>query len=102
MEIGSLQKILNIAECLRLPPPLPACCADFRSSTEISIITPPLRLFPESFSRSSRFVILISLARRFADGAIGIGDFTMYFTAVTTLTLKLSSIISTVGEYNMT
>lgn len=47
-------------------------------------------------------VILISLARRFADGAIGIGDFTMYFTAVTTLTLKLSSIISTVGEYNMT
>ncbi len=45
-------------------------------------------------------VILISLARRFADGVIGIGDFTMYFTAVTTLTLKLSSIISLIGEYN--
>lgn len=45
-------------------------------------------------------VILISLAAHLKDGVIGIADFTMYFTAVTTLTLKLSSIITLIGEYN--
>lgn len=45
-------------------------------------------------------VILVSLAKRVMDGIIGIADFTMYFSAVTVLTVTLSSVVSLIGDYN--
>ena len=44
--------------------------------------------------------ILVSLAKRVMDGIIGIADFTMYFSAVTVLTVTLSSVVSLIGDYN--
>ena len=46
------------------------------------------------------FVILSMLAARVIDGTIGIADFTMYFSAVSTLTVTLSAIVGSIGEYN--
>lgn len=46
------------------------------------------------------FVILALLAKRVISGIIGIADFSMYFTTITTLTITLSSIITLVGDYN--
>ncbi len=46
------------------------------------------------------FVILSILSFRVIDKSISIADFTMYFTAVTTLSSAMSSIIVSVGEYN--
>ncbi len=46
------------------------------------------------------FVILWLLADRYINSAISIADFTMYFSAVTALTLSLSSITELLGNYN--
>lgn len=45
------------------------------------------------------FVILWVLVIRFTDGLISIADFTMYFSAITTLTATLSIIIGIIGDY---
>lgn len=45
------------------------------------------------------FVILWVLAIRFTDGLISIADFTMYFSAITTLAVTLSTIIGIIGDY---
>lgn len=44
------------------------------------------------------FVILSMLAVRVIDGTIGIADFTMYFSAVSTLTVTLSAIVGSIME----
>lgn len=43
--------------------------------------------------------ILWILSIRFINGFISIADFTMYFSAVTTLTTTLSAIVMSIGEY---
>lgn len=46
------------------------------------------------------FVILYVLSGKVFAGTIGIADFTMYFSAVTKLSMTLSAIVSDIGEYN--
>ena len=46
------------------------------------------------------FIILWILANRYSLGVINIADFTMYFNAVTVLTISISNITSKIGEYN--
>ena len=45
-------------------------------------------------------VVLIILAIRTTNGTTSIADFTMYFSAVTVLTEKLSGMVESIGEYN--
>ena len=45
-------------------------------------------------------MILWILSMRFIDKTISIADYTMYFSAVTTLTITLSTIVEKIGEYN--
>lgn len=66
---------------------------EFRRHTLYSIITAIIVAVQS-------FVILLVLSGRYIDGVISIADFTMYFTAVTTLTSSLSSITEQLGEYN--
>lgn len=46
------------------------------------------------------FIILILLARNFIDGNISIADFTMFFSAITTLTTCLSAITEQIRRYS--
>ena len=46
------------------------------------------------------FVILYVLSGKVFAGTIGIADFTMFFSAVTKLSVALSAIVSDIGEYN--
>lgn len=45
-------------------------------------------------------VVLISLAGRAIAGDISIADFTMYFSAITTVTTTLSGVVSKFGDYS--
>lgn len=46
------------------------------------------------------FVILLNLALRVMDNTLNLADFTLYFSAVVTLTVSLSEIIGSIGEFN--
>lgn len=46
------------------------------------------------------FVVLWLLSNRYIGGVISIADFTMYFSAVATLTTSLSGITEQIGDYN--
>ncbi|MGM9967738.1 MAG: ABC transporter ATP-binding protein [Rummeliibacillus sp.] len=46
------------------------------------------------------FIVIISLVNATINESITIPDFTMYFNAVTAITLALSKVIGDVGEYN--
>ena len=72
-----------------------------------------LSLQYEDFGRSALFdiisaillalqslIILVLLAKRVTTGEIGIAEFTMYFSAVATLTATLSSVVTQIGDYS--
>jgi ABC-type multidrug transport system fused ATPase/permease subunit len=46
------------------------------------------------------FIILWVLSSRYISGMINIADFTMYFSAVATITISLGSISDQIGDYN--
>ena len=45
-------------------------------------------------------IILVLLAKRVTTGEIGIAEFTMYFSAIATLTTILSSAVTQIGDYS--
>jgi ABC-type multidrug transport system fused ATPase/permease subunit len=57
-------------------------------------------IITEIFLTLQSFVILWLLSQRFINGVISIAEFSMYFTAVATLTISLSSITEQFGNYS--